>query len=104
MSIAKRKPGDGLPDGVKVWAAGNLMVVEIANDDVFAELKAMGPLGDGPEVRRLDDGVTFLIYLRPAGGKIAETGFPSHVVNALAALAEERTDVLREARDARAGR
>jgi hypothetical protein len=53
MSITKRKPG--LPDGVKVWAAGGFMVVEIDSE-------------------------------------------------ATAALAEERTSVLAEARNARAGR
>jgi hypothetical protein len=102
MSKVNTRPG--LPDGVTVWAAGGFMVVEIANDDVFAELKAMGPLGDGPEVRCLTNGATFLIYLRPPGGKIPETGFPPHVLEALEALAEERTTALAEARDARAGR
>jgi hypothetical protein len=102
MSKANTRPG--LPDGVTVWAAGGLMVVEIDSEATLAELRAMGPMGETPVVHRLTDGAQFWLYRVPAGAEIRETGFPPHVVEALAALAEERTTVLAEARNARAGR
>jgi len=102
MAYSERKTG--LPDGVKVWAAGGLMVVEIDSEATLEQLKARGPMRETPVVHRLADGAQFWLYRVPPGGKIRETGFPPHVVEALAALAEERTTVLAEARNARAGR
>jgi len=79
------------------------MIVEIDSADTLEQLKAMGPMPETPTARA--DGAQFWFYRLPAGADLPETPLPAHVLEAIEALAEERTPVLAEAwRAARAAK
>jgi hypothetical protein len=80
------------------------MIVEIDSADTLEKLKALGPMPETPTVHRVADGAQFLFYRLPAGADLPETPVPAHILEVIEALAEARTEVLAEARDARAGR
>lgn len=95
-----RKPGNGDAAAIlQEHNSHNAISAGPIRYDV-SEMQRRGPVPETPEVRRNADGAVFLIYRQRPEAKVPETGFPPHITELIGALAEARTTVLAEARDA----